>query len=476
MRLTTLAAALVAVTLMSACADMSGVAGSEAKLRDAASVGLTNAGANADTNQTVRTDWWVDFGDTNLTALINQALADAPSLKMAKARLAKAEAVADVSHSALMPTLGLDVEGTRQLFTQNSIYPPPLGGNIYNVGTAQLEAGWEIDFFGKNHDALSAALGAARAAQADAEAARILLATNVARTWFQLGRINAQLDVAKRSLAQRQEMLGLVKDRVSAGLDTKVELRQSEGGIPDARLQIEILEEQAQISRHALAALIGTPAQADAIKAPVLSTLRAQSLANVIPLNLLGLRPDIAAARFRVEAATGDVGSAKSLFYPNVNLTAFAGFSSIGFGRLHEASSTQWGIGPAIRLPIFEGGKLRANLRVKNADLDTAIESYNATLIDAVRDVADQVASNQSISRQRMQQELSQKATEDAYDLAMQRYKAGIGNYLQVLATETAVLNQRRQAIDLLARSFDTQVALIRALGGGYTANQNSLK
>ncbi len=467
MKFTTLVAATVAALLVSACADMSGVAASNAKLRDGTSVGLAQTDTDAE-SQTARSDWWLDFGDADLTTLINKALLDAPSIKIAQTRLAKAEAIADVSHSALFPTVGLDVEATRQLFTQNSIYPPPLAGNIYNMGTAQLQAGWEIDFFGKNRSALMATLGAARAAGADAEAARIFLTTNITRAWLQLGRIHGQRLIAARSLAQRSEMLSLVRTRVNAGLDTKVELHQSEGGIPEARLQIEMLYEQEQLSRHALAALVGDSTLADNIKAPALFAIHAPSIPATLPANLLGTRPDIAAARWRVEAATSDVASAKSQFYPNVNLMAYAGFSSIGLGNLHKSTSEQWGVGPAIRLPIFEGGKLRANLRGKTADLDAAIESYNAAVIDAVRDVTDQVASSQSLTRQREQQRAAQRATEDAYGLSMQRYKAGIANYLQVLATETAVLSQQKQALDLTARAMDTQVALIRALGGGY--------
>jgi outer membrane protein TolC len=125
-------------------------------------------------------------------------------------------------------------------------------------------------------------------------------------------------------------------------------------------------------------------------------------------------------------------------------------------------------VGPAIRLPIFEGGKLRANLRGKNADLDAAIESYNAAVLDAIRDTADQVASAQSIARQQKEQHDAQESAEAAYQIATERYKAGLGTYLNVLSAETAVLAQRRLGVDLAARALDTQVALIRALGGGY--------
>ena len=178
----------------------------------------------------------------------------------------------------------------------------------------------------------------------------------------------------------------------------------------------------------------------------------------------------MAAARWRVEAAGDDIRNAKAQFYPIVNLVAFAGLSAIGLGRVLESGSQQWGVGPAIRLPIFDAGRLRANLRGKTADYAAAGESYNDAGLGAVRDTADQLASGQSIERQQAEQRQAQTAAEGAYDIALQRYRAGLGTYLHVLTAETAVLNQRRLAVDLAARRLDTNVALVRALGGGYAA------
>jgi NodT family efflux transporter outer membrane factor (OMF) lipoprotein len=360
----------------------------------------------------------------------------------------------------------------RQKFTATGMIPPPLAGSTYETGTAQLTGSWELDFFGKNRAALDAALGNARASQADAAAARTLLASNVARNYFQLLRLNEQLGVARRQLAQREQSLRLVSDRFNAGLDTRLELRQSEGTLPDARLQIEGLNEQVALTRHALSALLGQPDKAPELELPALAAIKNVEMVMNVPSDLLGRRADIAAARWRVEAATQDVSSARSQFYPNVNLVAFAGFSSIGLDRLLGANSEQWGFGPALRLPLFDGGRLRANLRGKTTDLDAAIESYNAAVIDAVRDVADQIASAQSIKRQQTEQRAAQAFAENAHAIALQRYEAGLSNFISVLATETAVLSQRRQGVDLAARALDNQVALMRALGGGYSSSQ----
>ncbi len=462
------AAGLIAGGLVG-CADMTGIAPSQSTLRDAPSLGLATVAAAAPQAQ-LPTDWWREFGDETLDRLVAQSLQDSPSLKLAQSRLARAQAVTEVASAAALPQVNGQLDLTRQRYPVNGLYPPPLAGSIQESGTAQFNASWELDFFGKNRAALDAALGSVNAAEADAQAARVLLASQVARTYFQLVRLNEQAGVARRTLAQREETLKLVQERVNAGLDTRLELRQSEGGLPEARLQLETVQEQMALARNALAALIAQGNSAPALVLPAQHAIKTIATPTTIPADLLGRRADIAAARWRVEASSRDVVNAKAQFYPNINLVAFAGFSSIGLGRLLDAGSQQWGVGPALRLPIFDAGRLRANLRGKTADLDAAVESYNAAVIDAVRDVADQVASSQAIGRQQAEQSAAQGAAEAAYDIAVQRYKAGLGNYLHVLTAETGVLAQRRLAVDLAGRALDTQVALMRALGGGYQA------
>lgn len=457
------AVACTAVLTLGGCANSAGIA-PVARTIAPDSVGLdTSAAAPA-----LAADWWRGFGDPALNDLIERALAGNPSLKIAQARLERAQAAVAGSRAAEGLQVNGDLNATRQRFSATSIYPPPLGGSTQTLATAQIGALWEFDFFGRNRAAIEAAVGAERAAQADKEAARIVLASNVARTYVQLGHRFEQREVAARSLKQRDEILSLIRQRVRGGLDTNVELRQGEGALPEARQQIEQLDEQIMLARHALAALtVQAPNALDSLIAP-LATVQAVPLPAAMPADLLSRRADITAARWRIEAATSDMKSAKAQFYPNINLTAFIGLASIGLDQLVKAGSEQYGAGPALHLPIFDSGRLRAALRGKTADLDAAIESYNGAVLDAVHEVADRVSSLRSIGRQRAEQASAQAAAESAYDLAAQRYKAGLGNYLTVLNAEAAVLNQRRQAADLKARALDEQIALIRALGGGY--------
>jgi len=460
-------AAVGAVAALAGCADFSGIEG-HAKMREPSSLAARGATDKPiATLPWLRSDVWREYGDAQLDALMEQALSDNPSLQQARLRLERAQAQSGVARAALLPQLGAGGEINRELYSAHSLYPAPLAGSVENSGTVQLSGSWELDFFGKNRAALDSAIGSVQAAAADAQAARLLLASNVVRSYYQLARAGAQLEVAERTLEQRKEMLDLVHSRLAAGLDTQLELRQSQGGIPEAQLQIEALREQQALAKNALATLVGDPSVAQRLKVPSLPAALGVSAPAEVPLNLLGQRADVVAARWRVEAASRDTDVARAQFYPNINLKAYAGFSALGFSNLFKSSSEQWGVGPAINLPLFSGGRLRANLRVKTADLDTAIESYNGTVLEAVHDAADQLVTAQSLERQQTEQRNAQQAAEGAYQIAVQRYKAGLSTYLQVLATESNVLQQRRAAVDLKARVIDTQVALWRALGGG---------
>ena len=455
-----------ATLVLGGCASSAGIA-TRAQVLAPAQLGLDGPVPSA---PRIDASWWTQFGDPQLNALIDRALSQQPSLHIAEARLARAAAALGGARASEGLQLNGAADVTRQRFSGTSVYPPPLGGSVRTLATAQLSASWEFDFFGRNRAAIEAALGSERAAQAELQAARSLLATQVARSHVQLGRLQAQRSVAAATLTQREATLRLIQQRVRSGLDTTVELRQGEASLPEMRQQIEQLDEQISLGRHALAALTAQPVDAlDTLEVP-LRRLQLLPLPASVPADLLGRRADLDAARWRVEAAGSDMQAARAQFYPNINLVAFAGLSSIGLDRLLNADSRQYGAGPALRLPMFDAGRLRANLRGKAADLDAAIESYNTALLDAVHETADQLSSLRSITRQQTEQAAAQAAAESAQTLALQRFEAGLSTYLVVLNAEAAVLNQRRLGTDLKARALDTQIALIRALGGGYQA------
>lgn len=464
------AVALAAALLLVGCASP-GPAHTPLAQTTPAALGL-NA-ANSET--AAPTQWWKTLGDEQLNALIDKALQGNPTLAVSRARLEQAVALSQVREAANGPQASLGVDVTRERYSANGLVPAPIAGNVYNSGNVQATLSWSPDFFGQHAAELQAALGQARAAQADAAAAANTLAAQVGRSYVALARLLAQRDVATRALEQREEQRRLTQDRTAAGLDSQVELTQAQAALPDARTQIEALDEQITLARRQLAVLSGQAPDALPRLAPQLTRLQPAAVPDVLGADLLGRRPDVVAARWRVEAATQGVKSARSEFYPNINIGAFIGLNALGLDNLLTASSRQMGVTPALRLPIFDGGRLRAQLGGRQAELDAAIAQYNGAVLDAVKEAGDAMASIQSLTRQQTLQDEAVASAEKAYGFAQQRYGAGLGNYLVVLSTESQVLAQRRLAVDLRARQLDTRLQLMKALGGGWTDDTATL-
>ena len=419
--------------------------------------------------------WWSSFNDARLDRLVDQALQGSATLAVARARLDRAGALAEVSRANAGPQANLAIDVSRQRYTENGLIPPPIAGSVRDNATIQGNLSWSLDLFGGHAADMASALGQARAAQADVASAATALAAQVSRSYVALARLLAQREVAQRALGQRDEALGLARQRTLAGLDSQVELTQAEGALPDARTQIEALNEQVTLARRQLAVLTGQAPNLLDDLSPSMAALTLDNMPVALGADLLGRRPDVVAARWRVEAATQDVTLARSQFYPNFNLSAFIGSSSLGLGKLLDLGSRQYGVAPALRLPIFDGGRLRAQLGGRQADLDAAIAQYNSVLLDAVKEAGDAIASGQSLERQQNEQGASLASAETAYAFSVQRYQAGLSSYLVVLNTESQLLAQRRLAVDLRARQFDTRVALMKALGGGWTDDTASL-
>lgn len=451
--------------LLGGCASYSGIFPQALKFDDSTLVGKTLSDADWP-----KESWWQDFGDPVLVSLIEQALLDSPSLQAAAARLRRASAMAGQTESALWPQLEASASTTRERFSEHGLIPPPFAGTTQSVNELQISAEWELDFFGKNHEALQAALGEVHASEAEQQAARQLLAVNVARAYYTVARLLAQRGVAEQGRQQREELSKLVERRFKAGIDTGVELESAKGAIPQSARDIAALDEQVGLARHALAALIGKlPDALDALQ-PTLAARTPLAIPDALPANLLGHRADVVAARWRVEAGVHDMDSTKAMFYPNINLSVFTGFSAIGFNHWLDSGSRHPGAGVAISLPIFDADRLRSLYRVSAANLDSAVASYNSTLLDALRDVADQLSSLRALDIQIERQQAVLDSAQRSYDLALQRYRADISDRLNVLDVELALIAQRSASIDLQARWLDGRIRLINALGGGFSA------
>jgi len=414
------------------------------------------------------TQWWQRYGDAQLDQLVDEALAGNPTLAAAQARLAQANAAVSRSRAPLLPRVDGNYTLSREHLPSSYIYPPPIGGSVVSDNRLALDFSYELDFWGKNRALLKAAVSQRDAASADAQAARNLLARAVVRSYLNLQNGFAQRQVLERTVKQRADVVALTRGRVSAGLDTEVEVKQAESALAAAK--VDLTREATTIAqmRNQVAALAAAgPARGQAIQ-PFALTAPAGMVPAAVPLELLGRRPDVVAARWRAEAARHRIDAARAEFYPNINLVAFAGFQALGTGNLLDAGARTAGIGPAVTLPIFHGGELNANLAGRRADADVAVADYNATVLDAVHQTADAIDALRLIDREKQEQRQARQAIESAYDIAVQRYKAGMGNYLSVLVAQTSVLQQARLDTDLQARAYQLDADLAYALGGGY--------
>jgi len=413
-------------------------------------------------------NWWDAYQDPELTRWIETGLADSPTLREADARLARAEAFFASARAAQGPNVGFGADSTAQRISGTGIFPPPLAGMVHTINDVDLSATLELDLFGRLAARTDAAHWSADASAADRDLARVRLAGAIGHAYFELARAQRARRIAVDIEASRTQTLDLVRRRVSAGFDTQVERRLAEMTVPEIRVDIEQADEQIALARHSLALLSGQgPQAADAVDARLPEESAVLPPA-ALPLDLLARRADVAAAQRRVMAALSSVEAARKDFYPNVNLTALVGINSLTTQLLFEYNSRVWQVGPAIHLPLFDGGALRAQLRSASAAADEAIDTYNTTVLQAAREVADALSSIASVARQRSQQALATEHAQAAADLAMIRYQAGLGNYLTVLAAQTSVLAQRRAQVELDARAAALDVSLALALGGGF--------
>lgn len=419
-------------------------------------------------------DWVDQFGDPQLRALVDEAIENSPNLQAALARVEASRAMADATRSALYPHVDFEGSLQRQRFSQTDLFEgTPLAGSWQNQSRLQFGLSYDLDFWGKNRSALEAALSDDRAAEAESQASRLLLSTAVARNYARLAALYAQRDVAERAIAQRGDLTELSRQRLSAGLDTQVETTQARGTVAAARTDLQRVDEEIALARNQIAALLGKgPDRGLAIQRPTLLAHATPTLPDNLAIGLLGRRPDLVAARWRVEAASKEIDVARAEFLPNISLTAFAGLASLDPSHLLMGISRTFGFGPAVTLPVFEGGRLRANLKGRHAQYDIAVASYNQTLVDALRETADAITSIRSVDQQIATQREALDLAEHAYALATTRYKAGLGTQLTVLNAESNVLQQRRLATDLQARRLDLQMGLVKALGGGYREPQ----
>jgi NodT family efflux transporter outer membrane factor (OMF) lipoprotein len=419
--------------------------------------------------------WWKSFGDPQLDSLIDDAFARNPSLDEAISRVRSAQAQALAAGAGSQPQLSLDGDEVRQRLSENYTAPPkslgigPGGGGVYWIGEMGLNLGWDLDFWGRQSSLLKAAKTQAYAAELDRASARLALAGSIAQAYVDLYRAYELNDVAVDAETQRNALLRLAQSRLHAGLDTSVEVKNAEALVPQARLARLMAENQRDVAVHRLAALSGHGADWYAkIQRPQLKLDAALPLPDTLPMDLLAHRPDVIAAKARIDAATVNRAAAKAAFYPDISLRAFAGFQAVGLDKLFDSNSGVYGAGPAIHLPIFDAHRLEAGYIGATAQIDGAVAQYNDTVLGAVRDVSDALSRGDSLLRQRVENQQSLVAAQAAYDLAKSRYKSGLSSQLTVLNAETQLLGLRANMVSIDANLVISRVTLLLTLGGSF--------
>ncbi len=413
--------------------------------------------------------WWEALGDPQLSKLIDDALRDSPTLAQALARVRTARAQAQAANAAKGPSYSINADETWQRFSENFYIPPPYAGSHQWLGQVTANLGWTLDFWGRQQALIDEATSGVLASRLEVEAARLALTGAITQAYLDLHRTWELLDIAQRLLDENAELLRLTQGRVSAGLDREVELKTAEASLAQARAGVLQAQSERDLAIHRVAALASYGADRYAqIERPRLKLDAAIELPEELPLDLLGRRPDILAARARIEAAASARVAARAAFYPEINLNAFVGMQAIGLDQIVQSGSRTYGVGPAIHLPIFDAQRLRAGYSGATAQLDSAVAAYNSTVLAAVRETADQLTLNASLAQQIAALEQAVDASSSAYEIARKLYGAGLANQLRVLNAEEQVLNARRELVNASTNLALARISLRLMVGGSF--------
>ena len=465
---TRLSLVLVAMTL-AGCANYSGLKTEGVSLEaNSLKTGQSLTGVSLSPAAWPDSAWWKSLGDPQLDGLIREALQDSPDMQIAAARAHQASAAAYAADAERMPTLDASAGVSRSRLARDQD-PLGQGGAYSTLRNLGASFNYTFDLWGGQRDAWEAALGEARAAEVDQQAARLTLAADVARAYSDLGQAHIIHDLASEDLKRTRQMLDLSKRRLSSGIDSQYQFQQTESLEASSQASLIDAEKRLNSAKIALAVLLGKgPDRGNEIARPKILQASAVALPSVLPAELLGRRPDLIAARWRVEAASKNIAAGKTRFYPNLNLSAAAGFESLLGDAMFGSASRFFNVGPTISLPVFDGGRLRADLDSRDADYDLAVAQYNKSLVKALGDVSDSINQLRDIDRQIGAQQHATQIAQQSYDTVVQRYGSGIGNYLDVLSIEQQLLQAQRQLANLNAEQIDLSIQLMQALGGGF--------
>lgn len=418
----------------------------------------------------VSAQWWTQFQDPQLDRIVADSVAGNPSLDAALARLAAAASQVESRRAEDGPSVGFDAQVQAARLSGRYTIPPPFAGSTRVIGTAGFNLGWNLDLFGRQKAAIRAAAASADAARLDIAAARLAITGSVVQTYIDLARAEANAAIAARAITTREGSLRLINVRIRNQLASDLDAQAAITLVAQARQAQVRAEAQQQLARNAIAALAGRgPDYAAAIRPTALHLDAGLVLADSIPADLLARRADVAAARARVEAAAQGRDVARKAFYPDINLSAMAGLQAVGIGNFFTSEAGTAGVGPALHLPIFDNGRLRAGLANAAAGLDLAAAGYNDKVVSAAHEAADAIARIAATEADRRQQREIVAGFTRTGRLNAIRVASGLESRLGLVDNDVRLLDAELGAANLAADAAQQRVALALALGGGFT-------
>ena len=414
--------------------------------------------------------WWQRFGDARLDALQSQALAQSPSLAIASARLVQARAVVASTEAGQWPSASIAARAARQRVSANrplSNYGVPNFATVQDDFTPALAVSYEVDLAGRVRRTIEGARASAEQAAADLENTRLMLGTDLATAYFNLRAIDIELDVVVRSLELQGRSLEFVRTRHDLGAASGLDVAQQQALYDSTRTQLDLLRRQRGPFEHAVATLTGTPAPSFRL-APDLRELVPPPVPLGVPSDVLERRPDVASAERAMAAANAQIGVAKAAYYPSITITALGGGESRVFGGIFDAPSLVWSLGASLVQPVFQGGRLDANVEFARANYDATVATYRRVVLTAMQEVEDGITGLASLERADAQARVAVETARRVLELANARYEGGATTYLDVIVAQQALLSAERQAAQLAGQRLLTSVFLIKALGGGW--------
>ena len=414
--------------------------------------------------------WWEIFGDEDLNRLETLATSQNQTLAAAQAAFEQARAQVGVSRANYYPQFTATPNANRQRTSKNAPDQGRPNGSAftYNTFNVPVNLSWEIDLWGRVRRQTEGARARFAAAADDLEAARLEIQAEVAGDYFTLRALDAERSIVADTVGTYRHSLELTQNRRKGGVASDLDVSEAETQLRAAEAQLPALQLQRDEMLHAIATLVGQTATGFEIGAANPWTNAIPAVPSGVPSDLLERRPDVAAAERRMAAANADVGVAVNAYYPQVTLTGAAGFQSVSAGTLFQWPSRLWAIGPGVTLPLFTGGLNRAQLASARAAYDQSVANYRLTVLTAFQEVEDELAAEHLLAAQLDAQNAALAAAQRTLEIANNRYKAGLVTYLEVAVAQSAALSNEQTAVELQGQRLTAQVALVRALGGGW--------